>query len=250
MSARMTFAALTLALVAAACGSASSHATPKATTTTATPITAARTTTSTTVATPTVPGIGPIKLVSETGVTPTQLHRAESLIATTIVGLKKFETPAQAYALGYRTIGDSITGDEHYVNWSYANDGHILDPARPESIVYEVRNGKQTAVAAMYALPLGSSFANVPDVGGSLTQWHVHRDLCLTDNPQQRLVAGLTTLEGGCPPGTTKAGNTPMLHVWSIPNPCGPFAALEGVGAGQVPAGQTRNCDTTNASVP
>jgi len=38
--------------------------------------------------------------------------------------------------------------------------------------------------------------------------------------------------------------------VWTVPNPCGPFAALEGVGAGQVPSGQTRLCDTTNASVP
>ena len=51
--------------------------------------------------------------------------------------------------------------------------------------MYEVRNGKQTAVAAMYSLPFGSTFADVPDVGGALTQWHVHRNLCLTDNPQQ-----------------------------------------------------------------
>jgi hypothetical protein len=102
----------------------------------------------------------------------------------------------------------------------------------------------------MYALPLGSSFADVPDVGGALTQWHVHRDLCLTDGPQQRFVSALTTQDGGCPPGSSKAGNTPMLHVWSIPNPCGPFAALEGIGAGQVPAGQTRQCDTKYASVP
>ena len=50
--------------------------------------------------------------------------------------------------------------------------------------------------------------------------------------------------------GTSKLGDTPMLHVWTIPNPCGPFAALEGIGAGQVPVGQTRNCDTRNASVP
>jgi hypothetical protein len=41
-----------------------------------------------------------------------------------------------------------------------------------------------------------------------------------------------------------------MLHVWAIRNPCGPFAALEGVGAGQVATGQSRLCDTTNASVP
>jgi hypothetical protein len=83
-----------------------------------------------------------------------------------------------------------------------------------------------------------------------LTQWHVHADLCLTNDPQQRVLAGATSVDGGCPAGTSKAGNTPMLHVWVVPNQCGPFASLEGVGAGQVPAGQTRNCDTANASVP
>jgi hypothetical protein len=249
MSKRLTgVIVLVLGLVAAACGSSSPSATPKAAakSTTSGVVTTAPPTTSV----PSVPGVGPIKLVSETGVTPVELHRAESLLATTMVALKRFESPAQAYALGYRTIGDAVTGDEHYVNWSYANDGHILDPKRPESVVYEVRNGKQTAVAAMYALPFGSSFGDVPDVGGALTQWHVHRNLCLTDNPQQRLVAGVIGDNDVCPAGTTKAGNTPMLHVWTIKNPCGPFAALEGIGAGQVPEGQTRNCDTRNALAP
>ncbi len=243
---RRSLAAVAFMLVVGACASSSPKATPKATSKAPAPTTIATTTTTV----PTVPGVGPIKLVSETGVTSTQLHRAEALIASTFAGLKRFKTPQDAYALGYRSIGDAVTGDEHYVNWSYANDGHILDPNRPESVVYEVKNGQQTAVAAMYALPLGSSFADVPDVGGALTQWHVHRDLCLTDDPQQRLVVGVTSEGGACRPGTTKAGDTPMLHVWTFPNPCGPFAALEGIGAGQVPQGQTRNCDTTNASVP
>jgi hypothetical protein len=240
-------AALALVLVAAACGSSSSPASPKvrATSTTGVKPTAPSTTDGTAARL-----AGSIKLHSEPGVTPVQLQRAESLIATTMSGLRRFQTPAQAYAAGYRSIGDAVTGDEHYVNWSYANDGHILDPARPESVVYEVKNGKQTAVAAMYGLPFGSSFADVPDVGGALTQWHVHRDLCLTSSGTQRFVTGITTQDGTCPPGTSKLGDTPMLHVWTIPNPCGPFAALEGIGAGQVPAGQTRNCDTTNASVP
>ena len=237
--------ALALVLVAAACGSSAHTASPATTKPIATN---APTTSTTTIKTTSSPGA--IKLVGETGVTPVQLQRADNLLNTTIADLKRFRTPAMAYALGYRTIGDGLTGDEHYVNWSYSNDGHILDPTRPESIVYEVRNGQQVAVAAMYALPFGSTFRDVPDVGGSLTQWHVHRNLCLTDNPQQRVVAGLTSLDGACPPGTSKAGNTPMLHVWNVPNPCGPFAALEGIGAGQVPAGQTRNCDTRNASAP
>jgi hypothetical protein len=230
-------------VVAAACGSSSSRTTSNlhAPSTTATS-TLAPTTTST--------QAGSIRLVSEAGVTPAELQRAENLIASTIKDLKRFQTPAQAYAAGYRSIGDVLSGDEHYVNWSYINDGHILDPTRPESVVYENRNGHQTAVAAMYQLPFGSRFTDVPDVGGALTQWHVHRNLCLTNDPQQKVLAGITSLNGACPPGTSKAGNTPMLHVWVVPNPCGPFAALEGIGAGQVPAGQTRNCDTTNASVP
>jgi hypothetical protein len=34
-----------------------------------------------------------------------------------------------------------------------------------------------------------------------------------------------------------------MIHVWIVPRPCGPFAALEGIGGGQVAAGQTVACD-------
>jgi hypothetical protein len=182
------------------------------------------------------------------GVSPAQLRRAEALLASTIAALPRWASPEQAYAAGYRSIGDTASVVEHYVNWSYVDDGHILDPERPESIVYQRRGGKRVAVAAMYSLPIGSSFADVPDVGGALTQWHVHRDLCLTDDPEQKIILRFTAADGSCPPGTSKASNTPMLHVWTVPNRCGPFAALE-LG-GQFPEGESRNCDHRNASVP
>jgi hypothetical protein len=188
----------------------------------------------------------PIDLGGTPGVTAAEQHRAEALLRSTIVGLKKFATPAEATAAGYRSIGDSLTGDEHYVKWSDVNDGHVLDPANPESLVYEVRDGKQQIAAAMYMLPFGSRFTDAPDVGGALTQWHVHKDLCLTDGADQKSVAGFVSVNGVCAPGSSKAGAMPMLHVWVVPNPCGPFAALEGIGAGQVPAGQTRLCDTAH----
>ena len=188
----------------------------------------------------------PVDLGGEPGVTPAEQHRAERLVEATIAELKHFTTPAEAYAAGYRSIGDALTGDEHYVKWSYVDDGHILDPQRPESLVYEYRDGKQQVVAAMYMMPFGSRFTDVPDVGGPLTQWHVHRDICLTNDPEQKVVSSLTTPDGSCPPGSSKAGNTPMLHVWVVPNPCGPFAALEGIGGGQIPDGQTRLCDTAH----
>src|SRR4051794_5740594 len=98
--ARGALAALAFVLVAGACASSSPKATPKAKVKATSPTTKVATTTTV----PTVPGVGPIKLVSVTGVTPVEVHRAEKLIASTFAGLKRFKTPADAYALGYRTI--------------------------------------------------------------------------------------------------------------------------------------------------
>jgi hypothetical protein len=241
--------ALTLAL--AACGS-SSHPSVAPSASTAAPTTVAPTTvkpTTTTVAKPKpYDPTKPIDLSGTPGVTPAEQHRAETLLRQTIVDLRKFRTPDEAYAAGYRTIGDRLTGDEHYVKWADVDDGHILDPTRPESLVYEDRGGKQEVVAAMYMLPFHSRFTDAPDVGGPLTQWHIHADLCLTGDAEQKTLSGGTSIDGQCPAGSTKAGAMPMLHVWVVPNECGPFAALEGVGAGQVPTGQTRLCDTAHGA--
>jgi hypothetical protein len=244
--ATLSISVAAVALAASACGSAggSTHAAapPVASTT---PTTIAPTTTTLEKPKPYDP-TKPIDLGGTPGVTPAEQHRAETLVRETIVDLRRYETPAEAMTAGYRSIGDALTGDEHFVKWSLVDDGRILDPALPESLVYEVHDGKQQIAAAMYMLPFGSRFSSAPDVGGALTQWHVHADLCLTNNAVQKTLSGFTTIDGTCPPGSSKAGDTPMLHVWVIPNECGPFAALEGIGAGQVPAGQTRLCDTAH----
>ena len=222
-----------------------------------TPATAAPTTPRTNPPAPptTVPGpkpydpTKPIDLSGTPGVTPAEQARAEQLIRDTLRDTKKYSRPQAAYADGYRSIGDASTGDEHYVKWAYANDGHILDSKRPESLVYERKNGTQFLAAAMYSLPPGSGFADVPDVGGPLTQWHVHNDLCLRDSPAdplQKVVSSITGVNGKCPAGSSKLGAAPMLHVWVVANRCGPFAALEGIGAGQIPDGETRLCDTAH----
>jgi hypothetical protein len=236
---------MTLALVAGACGSSNARVSspPPA------PATTAPASTSTTLEKPKpFDPTKPIDLGGTPGVTLAEQHRAEKLLRATIVDLRRFQYPAEAVAAGYRSIGDALTGDEHFVNWSLVDDGHILDPTRPESLVYEVRDGRQQIAAAMYMLPFGSRFTDAPDVGGALTQWHVHADLCLTNSTDDKTLSGFVGINGTCPPGSSKAGDTPMLHVWVVPNQCGPFAALEGVGAGQVPAGQTRLCDTAHGS--
>jgi hypothetical protein len=190
----------------------------------------------------------PIDLSGTPGVTPQQQARAENLVAVTLYKLPQFADASKAEAEGFHTIGDAATGDEHLLNWSYIDDGRILDPDHPEALVYNTRNGGRQLEAAMYMLPPGSTLDSVPDVGGALTQWHIHDNLCFTDDPVAPHVAGLTDSSGGCRAPLVKLEPVPMIHVWITPNPCGPFAALTGIGAGQVKAGETRLCDQAHGT--
>ncbi len=180
------------------------------------------------------PGPGP---TPPGGVTPAQQAAADALLADTKAILPEWSDEAKVEDAGFRTIGDGGTGTEHLINWNWIDDDVVLDPRRPESLVYHVDEDGRELVAAMFMLPFGTVDADVPDVGGTLTQWHVHDDLCLTperlvDGHPQRTVAAVTTVDGSCSRGE-KLGRTPMLHVWIIEHPCGPFSSLEGVGAGQ-----------------
>jgi hypothetical protein len=181
----------------------------------------------------------PLDLSGVDGVTPQQQAAAENLLAITILRLPKFADPDAVGAMGFVSIGDGFLGHEHYLNVANMNDDKILDPDYPESLVYDTSVSPKKLVAAMYMLNKGDTLDDVPELGGKLTQWHVHDNLCFA-GPR---VAGLTDAEGNCGPGLTKGDATPMIHVWTEPHPCGPFAALEGVAGGTIAEGETRLCD-------
>jgi hypothetical protein len=189
----------------------------------------------------------PIDLSGTPGVTQVQQKQAELLLAQTLAELPQFADPAVAEARGYHSIGDGLTGDEHFMNWAAINDNHVLDPNYPESLVYDTRSGKRVLEAAMFILPTGYTLDNVPQIGGSLIQWHIHDDLCFTEGPTPQ-VAGFHVPGQPCSPGLQAFTPSPMIHVWITKNPCGPFAALEGVGAGQVKPGEVRACDHVHGS--
>jgi hypothetical protein len=198
----------------------------------------------------------PIDLSGVPGVSPAQQARAENILSENLRRLPQWADPAVAEAHGYHSIGDTPTGDEHYLNWDSINDEYTLDPDHPESLVYRVErdaDGKKTKTleTAMYMLPTGTPLDEVPDIGGPLTQWHIHNNLCFTTDPVAPQVADLTDADGSCPPGQQRFDPlVPMMHVWIIPNECGPFASLEGVGAGQINEGEERACDHTHGTGP
>lgn len=186
----------------------------------------------------------PIDLGGMPGVTPQQQAAAENLVAVNLVRLPKWSDYKTAEAFGFRSIGDGGNGHEHFIQWDWINDDVFLDPDQPESLVYEPQpDGSKKLVSAMYMLPASVALEDAPDIGGALTQWHIHDDLCFTADPTQPRVGALTSRDGSCPNGLVKMEPSPMIHVWITPHRCGPFAALEGVGAGQIAAGEVRLCD-------
>jgi hypothetical protein len=187
-----------------------------------------------------------INLGGTPGVTPAEQVRAQNLLRQTVEVLPEWDSTATAATDGFHSIGDGLTGDEHWIHWDWINDNDYLDPHKPEALVYHVdrSTGQRTLEAAMFILPNRFNFDNLPNVGGPLMQYHIHDNLCFTNSTTDPQVAGLTDFNGGCQAPLVKFRSNVMVHVWIRPNACGPFAALEGVGAGQVSAGQTRACDT------
>lgn len=186
----------------------------------------------------------PIDLGGVDGVTPEQQAFAENLVAVTLRYLPRWSDPTVAEAAGFRSIGDGVTGHEHFVNWAWIDDDVWMDPTRPESLVFEVGpDGTRELAAAMFMLPPAMSLDDIPDWGGPLMQWHVHEDLCYTDDPVAPRVAAVIPIGGTCPPGLVAKDPAPMIHVWIRPHECGPFAALDGIGAGQVRPGEEHLCN-------
>ena len=178
------------------------------------------------------------------GVSADQQARAEDLLKKTIEILPRWSDYKTAEADGFVSIGDGLTGEEHFLHWDWINgDDKVLDPNYPESLVYKIGpNGTKTLEAAMFILPDAYDLSNVPDIGGALTQFHIHDNLCFTTDPVAPKVAGLTNAQGGCNAPLQKFEPNPMVHVWIRANECGPFAALQGVGAGQTLSGE-RDCN-------
>ncbi len=195
------------------------------------------------------PETSAVDLSGVADVTPAQQQFAEQLVARTRAGLPQWQDPAVAEAAGLRSIGDASTGFEHYVQWDWLEDDVWLDPNHPESLVYVPHaDGSKTLVSAMYMLPSTIALDDVPNWGGALMQWHVHDNLCYSADDEAPQVRGLTTPAGTCRPPLVKHPERPMIHVWIVPNECGPFASLEGIGAGTIRDGEARLCDHVHGS--
>jgi len=170
------------------------------------------------------PGPGTLLHVSvEHEPTTDETRAAAQLHDATVAALARYADPAAAAADGYDVAG--IAGlDFHASNPSYEADGIVLDPTRPETLVYAQGPAGPILLGAMFQMP-GFGQAG-PAVGGPLTVWHGHEQICFSLVPPG--LTGIVSPLGGCPVGSLAIPRTvEMMHVWTAPGAPQPFGDLD-----------------------
>ena len=156
---------------------------------------------------------------------PTAVERvaAEEVYDATVAFVARYENPEVAAADGYNI--DGMYGLEfHATNDAYKTDGRIFDPERPENLIYAVTPAGPVLIGVMFEMEgIGRSG---PAVGGPLTVWHAHDNVCIALTPLA--LAGLTSPFGLCPFGSLTIPITnEMIHMWTLPGAPERFGHLE-----------------------
>jgi hypothetical protein len=139
--------------------------------------------------------------------------RAETLWKASIANAERWRDPEAAAAAGFRFQDKQRPGDKpvrflHVPNPAWRADGRVLDPERPETLVYWRGSGDRLVlVGVMYTAARGEPG---PTVGGPITRWHDH-EFCR--DPATRAKLG-RPVAGACPDGQVLRRSGEMMHVW------------------------------------
>jgi hypothetical protein len=167
--------------------------------------------------------------------TARQRARARALVRDTATTLRRYEHLDAAIADGYVPLPEDPV---HWYRPDYLVDDAVLDPRRPEFLVYvdprrpanDLRADEPAAsldrrvvVGAMYWA--ADPPAHGPQVGGPLTVWHFHEwDPSFWCGDGHGLPLA-TPVADACPAGAPIARSAEMLHVWTVDGPDGRFGS-------------------------
>ena len=161
-------------------------------------------------------------LLQATNALPTQEQRdaANRLYAETKAAILPYQDSRKALAAGYRPGGPSNMPSTHWMNQANVDAGYVMDPRRPQGLVYANTKHGPVLLGAMFQMKNIGQFG--PDLGGPLTAWHQHENICFTPFGFE---FSFMTPFATCPVGAIDISASPMLHVWIVDNPKGgPFA--------------------------
>jgi hypothetical protein len=138
---------------------------------------------------------------------------AEALRRDSIANAEQWRNPEAATAAGFRFKDNGRAADRperflHVPNPAWRADGRVLDPARPETLVYwRGPDDRLMLVGVMYTAARGQPG---PTVGGPITRWHDHESC---RDPATRAKLG-RPVDGTCPSGQVLRRSGEMMHVW------------------------------------
>jgi hypothetical protein len=165
------------------------------------------------------------------GTQPTleQQEAADQLIergerAVEKLGWEDFE---KASADGFTLLTNDRGG--HYYNLEYVTDDIVLDPERPEFLMYYGTPQGMRLVGFMFYV--AELMDRGPQIGGPLTVWHYHlfvKAVCrlgLRKRGREQDLLRLAEADerGRCALGVPVQRGPEMLHVWLIDHPLGRF---------------------------
>jgi hypothetical protein len=139
--------------------------------------------------------------------------RAEALWRDSIANAQRWRDPQAATAAGFRFKDDRRAADRpvrllHVPNPAWRGDGRVLDPTRPETLIYwRGPDDRLILVGVMYTAARGQPG---PTVGGPITRWHDHESC---RDPDTRAKLG-RPVDGTCPDGQVLRRSGEMMHVW------------------------------------
>lgn len=132
---------------------------------------------------------------------------AARLLRTTEAAVAQYADVDVARAAGFRPNPNQLGALVHYPNFANRRDSAVLDPERPEGLVYyRTPAGELRLVGALYTAGAG---ALPPSPGGDLTRWHSHTPGC--EHPAEV-------------PACADQVRLYMLHVWLVDRVVNPFA--------------------------
>lgn len=151
--------------------------------------------------------------------TPEQVAAAKKLYDETAAAIAPYMDWRVAWAAGYRPGGSQSMPSTHWMNQRYFAAGYVMDPNHPQGLVYANSKHGPVLLGAMFQMKNIGQFG--PDPGGPLTAWHQHQNICFTPFGGEFSLMSPTVT---CPIGSIDISASPMLHVWIVDNPGGPFA--------------------------
>jgi hypothetical protein len=156
---------------------------------------------------------------AEVAVSDDQLAAAAKFVADVKADTAQYTNIQAAMAAGYTQLTQDLPGiAAHFVNLSYMSDGHEMDPARPEFLLYTKRlTGSWQLVGAMFYQEKLTDAP--PSYFGPLDAWHYHEDLCFVGSKVSTAAS-----QADCKGGLWVAKTNWQLHVWMVPSANGVFA--------------------------